>query len=106
MKLTWNSNLFFFVRRRRKSRIIGHDIFSVCRSLGRFIIFDGLCISIKSTKHFLLTSSISLKKRNSDIDYYYITFPIYLIGANFKITGLTYGYKINCSKLINVRLKK
>jgi len=78
----------------------------VCRSNGRFIILDGLCISIKSAKHFLLTSSISLKKINSDQDSFFVNFPIYLSGAlKYKILGLTYGFKINCSKLVNVRLK-
>lgn len=105
MKLNWSKYLFFYVKRRRKSRIIGHNIFSTCRSQGKYIIIDGLCISIKSTKHFLLTSSITLKKKSSDLDYYYFNFPIYLTNAKFKITGLTYGFNINCSKLVNIRLK-
>jgi hypothetical protein len=106
MKLNWNKNLFFFIRRRRKNRIIGHDIYSIYRSNGRFIILDGLCISLKGTKHCLLTSSISIRKKNSDLDIYYMTFPIYLTGAlYFKIKGITYGYQINCSKLVSARLK-
>lgn len=107
MKLNWNKNLFFFVRRRKKKYIVGHDIYSVYRSNGKFLILDGLCIALKSTRHYLLTSSISIRKANSDMDIYYVNFPIYLAGAfYFKITGLTYGFTINCSKLVNIRLKK
>jgi len=72
------------------------------------MILDGLCISFKSSKYYLLTSSISLKKKFSDKDYYYVNFPLFLSGTlnNFKVTGLTYGFKINCSKLVDIRLKK
>jgi hypothetical protein len=95
------------VKKRRKNRIVGHDIYSIYRSRGKFIILDGLCISLKGTKHRLLTSSISIRKRFSDVDSYYMSFPIYLSGAlYFKLTGITYGYTINCSRLVSARLKK
>lgn len=106
MKLNWSKKLFFFIRRRRKSRVIGHDLYAICRSHGRYIILDGLCVSLKSSRHSLLTTAMTLKKINSDLDSYYVNFPIYLTGAlKYKLMGLTYGYNINCSRLVTVRLK-
>ena len=107
MKLNWSKKLFIYIKRRRKNRIIGHDLYSIYRSRGRFLILDGLCISVKGTKYRLLASSISVRKRISDIDSYYLSFPIYLTGAlYFKTIGITYGYNINCSRLVSARLKK
>jgi len=107
MNLNWSKKLFFYKKTRRKKRIVGHDIYSIYRSNGKFIILDGLCISLKGTRHRLLTSSISIRKKNSDIDSYFMSFPIYLSGAlYFKTTGITYGYNINCSRLFSARLKK
>jgi len=104
MRLNWSKLLFFGVRRRRKTKIIGHDIFASCRSSGKFVLINGICISLKSKKQKLLTSAISIKNVHDTI--FFINFPIYLSGAlNFKITGLTYGFKINCSKLVESRYK-
>jgi hypothetical protein len=73
--------------------------------IGRYIIFDGLCISVKSKNQFFLASSISLKKINED--EFFLSFPIYLSGAlNFNIIGVTYGFKVNSSKLVEARFKK
>jgi len=106
MKLNWNKNLFHLIRRRKKTRVIGNDIFATCRLNGRFVIFDGLCISIKGNRHSILTSSMSIKKIISDKDKYFISFPIYLAGAlRYKVVGLSYGFNINCSRLVNTRLK-
>lgn len=107
IKLNWSKYLFNYIKRRRKTVLIGSDIFATCRFNGKFIILNGLCLSIKSSKHFLLTSSISLLKKEGIEEKYFINFPIYLSGViNYKILGISYGFKINCSKLINVRLKK
>jgi hypothetical protein len=106
MNLSWNRNLFFFIRRRKKTRLIGHDIFATSRFNGKFVIINGFCISIKGTSHSLITSSISVKKIVKEQDNYFISFPLYLSGAlSYKIIGLTYGFNINCSKLVNIRLK-
>lgn len=69
------------------------------------MIVDGLCIYIKSKNYGLLTTSFDFKKR-SDTEYY-LNIPFYLNGMlNYKIRGKSYGYKINCSKLIKKRIKK
>ena len=105
MRINWSKLLFLNVRRRRKNKIIGHDIVAKSRYKGRFFIIDGLCISMKSKKSFLVTSSFCVKKF-SEINFL-IRFPMYLSGAfMFKVVGLTYGFKTNCSKLTEARLKE
>jgi hypothetical protein len=104
LKINWNKCLFFSCVKKRKSELIGHDVFANCRFSGKFVIVDGICISLKSGKHFLLTSSMTIKKRGETT--FFVNFPIYLSGAlNFKVTGITYGFKVNCAKLVESRLK-
>ena len=106
MKLNWSNYLFRYIKRRRKSKIIGSDIFVTCRFNGKFFILNGLCLSIKSKNNFLLTSSMSLLKKEGIEEKYFVNFPIYLSGViDYKILGTNYGYKIHCSKLVNVRLR-
>jgi hypothetical protein len=60
---------------------------------------------LKNKKSNLLASSIVIKRENVDMSYF-INIPIYLTGAlKFNIIGLTYGHKINSSKLLNFRIK-
>ena len=107
MKLSWSKLLFRYVRRKRKSKIIGSDIFVTCRFNGKFFILNGLCLSIKSKKFSLLTSSMSIMKKEGIEEKYFINFPIYLSGVlNYSILGKNYGYKIHSSKLLNLRLRK
>jgi len=105
MKLKWSKYLFANIKRQRKFKIIGHNIFATGRFNGKFVIWNGICISLKSSKQFLLTSSLSLRKTGDE--NFFINFPIYLAGVlNFNIVGLTYNYKINCSKLVSTRFKE
>lgn len=104
MKINWSNFLFYNFRRRRKNRIVGHDVFANCRFKGKFVIIDGLCISMNGKKQHLLTSSISVKKTGETT--FFLDFPIYLSGSfNYKISGLTYGFNVNCSRLVEARLK-
>jgi hypothetical protein len=105
MVLDWSKNLFVHLKKFHKNNIIGHDIFAYSRVEGKFIIFNGICISIYSGKFSFLATSLSLKRIENDTTFF-INFPLYLNGtSDFKIIGLTYGFKINCSKLVRSRFK-
>ena len=85
---------------------MGSDIYSTCRFNGKFIIVDGLCLGIKGTNLGLVVSSLTIRRFDAGTNYY-LKFPIFLGGAyNFFISGITYGYRINCSKLVISRIKK
>lgn len=105
MKLIWSKKLFFFISNKRKNKKIGHNILLNCRFKGKFAILNGICIALKNKKSSSLNSSVVLKRESLDTKYF-INVPIYLSGAlNFNVIGLTYGFKINSSKLFNYRIK-
>lgn len=104
MKLNWSKFLFFRFIRKRKNKIIGNDFFGYYRFNGKFLIADGICIYLKNKNYGLLSCSFDLKKIGET--EYYLNVPFYLNGMlNYKIIGKTYGYKINCSKLVTIRFK-
>lgn len=104
MKLNWSKFLFLNFKRRRKNKIIGNDIYANYRFNGKFFMIDGLCIYMKNKNQGFLTSSFDIKKIGET--EYYLNIPFYLNGIlNYKIKGKTYGYKINCSKLVRTKFK-
>jgi hypothetical protein len=104
MKLNRSKYLFFNFKRRRKAKIVGNDLFANYRFDGKFMIIDGLCIYIKSKKQGLLTGSFDFMRMGNT--KYYLNIPFYLTGMlNYRVMGKTYGYKLNCSKLVNKRIK-
>ena len=107
MRLNWSRLLFFLgKKRRRKTRFIGSDLYATCRFNGKYMIVDGLCLGIRSAKLGLLISSINIRRFDAGTNYY-LKFPVFLGGAyNFFVSGITYGYKVNCSKLAKSRIKK
>lgn len=70
------------------------------------MIVDGLCLSIRSSNLGLVVSSITIRRFDAGTNYY-IKFPVFFGGAyNFFVSGITYGYRVNCSKLVKSRIKK
>ena len=103
MKINWSKYLFFKKNRKRINNIIGKDILAICRFDNYYMVLDGICLSIKSKNYKLLTTSIKIKKREEN---YFVMFPLFLSGViNLKLIGISYGFKINCSKLTIKRMK-
>jgi hypothetical protein len=101
-KLLWGENVFNYTHKKNKV-LIGRDLIISCRSNGRIKVLEGICITFRSKKMDLLTSSIVLRKKIYDVILFFDVLLYLLSSLDHSVISFSYSRRIACSRLTQSR---
>jgi DNA polymerase sigma len=94
-----------FIKLKKKRNIIGFNISTLYKMLGRVSLIEGLCLSKKGKNNGLVNTSITVRIKIG-VGFFFVKFFIFFGSAfKYKVIGFSYKKKkINFSKISAVRL--